>query len=230
MGGVRITCEVQSCSAIFKSRGHKRCSSHAPCLLTNRYRLDECEVCRRWLEAIFPQGEEPRLTNGAFTDLKEWWTTASKSRNHHHHQLEWEDRHLGFRLGLSVSSHSKKIPSSSTSCSFLPDSRRSPSVVLTVREDMSVSSLPPHPPCQDSQEGTLMEQDTGASKDQVAPPPETVPAPSPATPREWQDWMGSVNSFMARMDTLQSTRNRLSQVTLAQIRFSKTCLRILELG
>lgn len=72
---------------------------------------------------------------------------------------------------------------------------------------MSVSSLHSHPPCQDSQDSTLREQVTAASQGQVTPP-EAVPAPPPPIPREWQDWMGSVNSFMARMETLFSTRSR----------------------
>ncbi|KAG0712604.1 hypothetical protein GWK47_018127 [Chionoecetes opilio] len=201
----RINCEAQGRSVSFRSRGHQFCSSHAPCLLSDLFRPADCPVCCGWLRLILPEGGVPCFTGEAYADLKEWWSKALKSRQRSHFRLSWADRSLGSRLGLAKSSISS---SSRTSRPPASASMSSASIVLTVEQDLAVSSVPHHD--RDSQVEDLPAGSVAPTAGQASPGPSP---PSPPVPPGLSAWMSSVNSFMARMEghlTSGSQRRRRS--------------------
>ncbi|KAG0729008.1 hypothetical protein GWK47_031271 [Chionoecetes opilio] len=168
------------------------CSSHAPCLLSDLFRPADCPVCCGWLRLILPEWGVPCFTGEAYADLKEWWSKALKSRQRSHFRLSWADRSLGSRLGLAKSSISS---SSRTSRPPASASMSSASIVLTVEQDLAVSSVPHHD--RDSQVEDLPAGSVAPTAGQASPGPSP---PSPPVPPGLSAWMSSVNSFMARME------------------------------
>ncbi|KAG0721152.1 hypothetical protein GWK47_047020 [Chionoecetes opilio] len=131
---------AQGCSVSFRSRGHSSAPRTPRAFCRTFFVPPIARVCCGWLRLILPEGVSLLYWRG-LCDLKEWRSKALKSRQRSHFRLSGADRSLGSRLGLAKSSISS---SSRTSRPPASASMSSASIVLTVEQDLAVSSVPHH--------------------------------------------------------------------------------------